>query len=66
MKCPKCGLGTSPVKCDHCGDIRCNSNGHGLKLDGCATKEGPFGKSGLGGSNGFTCKVCGKGKYHNL
>ncbi len=61
MNCPTCGKGTNVVKCNSCGDIRCNNSGPG----GCAASSGPFG-SGKGGSAKMTCKACKKGKYEKL
>ncbi|AFM10723.1 hypothetical protein Turpa_0060 [Turneriella parva DSM 21527] len=66
MKCPRCNLGSVVVKCDNCGDVRCNSTGHAGNLHGCGTSQGPFGKTGQSGVNGVTCHVCRKGKYRHL
>ena len=65
MKCPTCNVGTQPVKCPNCGDIRCNNNVSG-KIKGCAAKDGPFGKSGQGASYNTLCKSCKKAKYVRL
>ena len=66
MNCPKCGKsGQVVVKCNKCGDVRCNSAESG-KTGGCNTQAGPFGKSGLGGKNGATCHACKKGKYEKI
>ncbi len=62
MKCPKCGKVANAVKCNSCGDERCNNSGPG----GCGASSGPFGKTGEGGSVQATCKECKKGRYEKL
>lgn len=53
MKCPACGKGTTVVKCDKCGDVRCS-------LGGC---PGTMGGPKTHGHPNSTCHACKKGKY---
>ena len=64
MNCPKCGMTGIVVKCDACGDVRCNSSSSNptKKLAGCGNSKGPFGRAEAGVRN-QKCKACKKGTY---
>lgn len=57
--CPRCANRASLYRCDHCGDVRCDSATSTRGKEGCAVR-------GQAAHPNFTCLVCKKGKYKSL